>query len=617
MKSFSKYLAFSIITLLLASCASQQSYSPSAVDDAEQLYITKQYVEAAVAFNQQANGTAGSEKTLLLLRSIIAYLKAEQFTQAVQLFHTLQIDYNNKKQSDLARLTRAHIALVERNAEEVLHQLNEPLAINSPSLYIAEYHELRAAAFSMQGDRITTAEEYILQGNYLTNNNAIVQSQHLIWESLSLLSERSLQQLQPSQAPDVLSGWIELVRFSKKYQLNPSLLRTAINNWQRRYTDHPVHITLLEGLRNRKQEDVDLPKNISLLLPLSGRFANAAKAIRDGLFAAYYAKKEKENISIRVYDTKGKPELIEDIYDKAVTDGAQFIIGPLNKSSIKKLSESQELTVPTLALNYINTEDNPPEKLYQFGLSPEEEARQVAERTWLDGHVNAAVLTPTGPWGDRVHKAFQERWEAVGGRVVEQQSYNSSKNDFSSPIRKLLNIDDSKRRYRKMSRLLNKKVKYSTYRRQDIDFIFIAGYPRQARQIRPQLKFFHASQVPVYATSHIFTGNLNPERDRDMDGIRFGDMPWVLSDTTSHRGLRNEIESLISKEGNKHQRLYAMGVDAFNIIAALNTLKAYPYERYQGETGSLSLDEKQRLKRQLSWVYFRSGRPILLEQANQ
>lgn len=617
MKSFSKYIAFSIITLLLASCASQQSYSPSAVDDAEQLYITKQYAEAAVAFNQQANGTAGGEKTLLLLRSVIAYLKAEQFTQAVQLFHAIQINENDKKQSDLARLTRAHIALVERDAEEVLQQLNAPLAINSPSLYTAEYHELRATAFSMQGDRITTAKEYILQGNYLTNNDSIVRSQHLIWESLSLLSERSLQQLQPSQAPDVLSGWIELVRFSKKHQLNPSLLRTAINNWQRRYTDHPVHITLLEGLRNRKQEDVSLPKNISLLLPLSGRFANAAKAIRDGLLAAYYAKKEKENISIRIYDTKGKSELIEDVYDKAVTDGAQFIIGPLNKSSIKKLSESQELTVPTLALNYINTEDNPPENLYQFGLSPEEEARQVAERTWLDGHVNAAVLTPTGPWGDRVHKAFQERWEALGGRVVEQQSYNSSKNDFSSPIRKLLNIDDSKNRYRKMSRLLNKKIKYSTYRRQDIDFIFIAGYPRQARQIRPQLKFFHASQVPVYATSHIFTGNLNPERDRDMDGIRFGDMPWVLSDTTSHRGLRNEIESLISKEGNKHQRLYAMGVDAFNIIAALNTLKAYPYERYQGETGSLSLDEKQRLKRQLSWVYFRSGRPILLEQANQ
>lgn len=617
MKPFLKYIALALTALILASCASKQSYSPSAVNDAEELYLNSQYIEAASAFQQQSNGAVGTEKITLLLRSVIAYLKAGLFTQAVQLFQTIQIDENNIKQNDLARLTRAHIALVERNAEEVLRQLNEPLSIGSPSIFLSEFHELRAAAFSMQGDRIATAEEYILQGNYLSKNSSIIKNQHLIWESLALLSERSLQQLQPAQAPDILSGWMELVRLSKKYQLNPALLRASIDNWQSRYTDHPVHSSLLKGLQNRKQEDVSLPKKIALLLPLSGRFANAAKAIRDGLLAAYYAKKEKDNISIRVYDTKGDVELIEDIYDKAVAEGAQFIIGPLNKASISRLTESQTLSVPTLALNYINTEDSFPQELYQFGLSPEEEARQVAERTWLDGHVNAAVLTPAGPWGDRVYKAFQERWEQFGGRVVEQQSYNSSKNDFSSPIRKLLNIDDSKRRYRKMVRLLKEKIKYSTYRRQDIDFIFIAGYPRQARQLRPQLKFFHASQVPVYATSHIFTGNLNPERDRDMDGIRFGDMPWVLSDTTSHRGLRNEIEALISKAGNKHQRLYAMGVDAFNIIAALNTLKAYPYERYQGETGSLSLDEKQRIKRQLSWVYFRSGRPILLEQANQ
>ena len=618
MNPFFKFIALFTITLILASCSGKPTrHSPEATSDAEQLYYSKQYAEAAVSFNQQANDSAGTEQTLLLLQSVISYVKAEQLTQAVQLFNSIQIDETNIKQSDLARLTRAHFALAERNAEEVLLQLNQPLTTDSPSLFFAEFHELRATAYSMQGDRIATAEEYILQGHYLKQDEDKLASQQLIWESLALLSERSLQQLQPAKAPDVLSGWMELVRLSKRYQLNPTLLRASIANWQRRFIQHPAHITLLEGLRDRKQEDVTLPKNIALLLPLTGRFANAAKAIRDGLLASYYAKRNKEDIKIRIYDTEGNPEIIDEVYEKAVGNGAQFIIGPLNKASIFKLSDQDNLSVPTLALNYINSDDTVPEELYQFGLSPEEEALQVAERTWLDGHVNAAILTPTGPWGDRVHKAFKERWEQIGGRVVEQQSYNSSKNNFSSPIRKLLNIDDSKTRYRKLSRLLGAKLKYSTYRRQDIDFIFIAGFPRQARQIRPQLKFFHASKVPVYATSHIFTGNLNPERDRDMDGIRFGDMPWVLSETTSHRGLRNKIESLISKEGNKHQRLYAMGVDAFNIIAALNTLKSYPYERYQGETGSLSLDEKQRIKRQLTWVYFRSGRPILLEQASQ
>lgn len=617
MTHYFKFFALIIISLILASCAGKPSYSPQGVRDAEQLYLSNQYAAAALAFNQQASGAAGAEQTLLLLRAVIAYVKAEQLTQAVQLLNSIKINENNLKQRNLARLTRAHLALAERNAKEVLAQLNQPLTLDSPAIFLAEFHELRASAFSMQGDRIATTEEYIKQGKYLSRDESILQSQQLIWQSLAMLSERSLQQMQPAKAPDILSGWMELVRLSKKYQLNPILLRASIDNWQRSYFNHPVHLSLIEGLRNRKQEDVTLPENIALLLPLSGRFADAAEAIRDGLLASYYAKKDKEQIMIRVYDTEGNPEKIEEVYQQAVSNGAQFVIGPLDKASIDKLVEQSELSVPTLALNYIDSENSVPRGLYQFGLSPEEEALQVAERTWLDGHVNAAVLTPEGPWGDRVYQAFRNRWEQLGGRVVEQQNYNSSNNDFSLPIRKLLNIDDSQTRYRKVSGLLRTKLKYSTYRRQDIDFIFIAGYPRQARQIRPQLKFFHASDVPVYATSHIFTGNLNPERDRDMDGIRFGDMPWVLSETTSHHGLRNEMEQLISKAGNKHQRLYAMGVDAFNIIAALNTLKTYPYERFQGETGSLSLDEKQRVKRQLSWVYFRSGRPILLEQASQ
>ena len=227
------------------------------------------------------------------------------------------------------------------------------------------------------------------------------------------------------------------------------------------------------------------------------------------------------------------------------------------------------------------------------------------------------MLIPIGPWGERVSTAFKTRWEEIGGQVVEQEPYNAARNDYSNPIRMLLNIDDSRRRYRSIATLLNQNLKYTPRRRQDIDFIFLAAYPRQARQIRPQLKFYHAADLPVYATSHVFTGNLNPERDRDMDGLMFGDMPWVLTGNTSHRGLRAEIETHISKAGNRLQRLYALGIDSFNIIGALSPLKQYPYQRYDGETGSLSLDPKQRVQRQLTWVRFRSGRPVSLDESVQ
>lgn len=618
MDKYFKITSLFFITLLLISCAGKTPVSPdSSAGNGEILMQQKEFIAAAEEFQRQAKATAGTEKNIFLLRAVTAYIKAELKPKAVQLFEQIQINEHDIKQSAIARLTQAHLALAERDADTVLHYLVSPLPADSSTIYISEYHALRAAAFSMQSDRLATAKEYILHENYLSDEDDIAENQRNIWMALAMLSERALQQMQPAKAPDVLSGWMELVRLSKVYQLNPVMLRSAIENWQRDYSDHPVQLTLLDNLRNRKQEDVVVPENIALLLPLSGRFAKPAQAIRDGFFAAYYAQKIQKNMTVRVYDTAGSPEIIERVYDKAVSNGAKFIIGPLNKTSIEQLANTQQLPVPTLALNYIQESSSLPSELYQFGLSPEEEAKQVAERTWLDGHVNAVVLTPEGPWGDRIHQAFRQRWEEIGGKVVEQQSYTVAKNNFSDPIKKMLDIDESRARYRKLSRLLNKKLKYSPRRRKDVDFIFLAAHPRQARQIRPQLKFFHAASVPVYSTSHIFTGNLNPERDRDMDGMRFGDMPWVLSETTIHRGLRNDIESQISKEGTKHQRLYALGVDAFNIIAALNTLKRYPYERYQGETGSLSLDGKQQIKRQLSWVYFRSGRPVMLEQEAQ
>ena len=101
-----------------------------------------------------------------------------------------------------------------------------------------------------------------------------------------------------------------------------------------------------------------------------------------------------------------------------------------------------------------------------------------------------------------------------------------------------------------------------------------------------------------------------------MDGLEFGDMPWVLAESTTHRGMRAEIENEITVAGNTLQRIYALGIDAFNIIGALNTLRAYPYERYDGETGSLSLDNRLRVQRQLTWVKFRSGRPVAIDQGN-
>ena len=583
--------------------------------------LIKQQYQTAVDFYQQAlaevpsnNGqTDQAELTIFIqLRLAASFAHVDQLHLSRQILINLAPIVLTPTQQQLHLLTEANIALVERNATEVLRLLQSDFIAITDASILAEFHLLRAKAFSMLGNPLDSAQERVHFENYIKDNYLIHSNQKKIWELLANLSIRSLQQLMPAPAPDILSGWMELVKIAKAYQLNPIDLKIQISRWQQSYTDHPIQAAMLDNLMLRKQEDVAVPDHIALLLPLSGNFAKASDAIRDGFIAAYYSQSTHRSQTIKVYDTSDPKQSFSDIYQQAVNEGAQFIVGPLRKQSIQQLLEHDLLPVPTMALNYIGLDSPPPSNLYMFGLSPEEEARQVAQRTWLDGHIHAAAIYPSGPWGERVYNAFKSQWEDIGGVIVGQQTYTSTGRDFSQPIRDLLEINSSKQRFRKLTTVLHRKVKFTERRRQDIDFIFLAGYPRQARQIRPQIKFYHAADIPIYSTSHVFTGNLNQERDRDMDGMIFGDMPWVLTESTSHHGLRGDIESLISDAGNRLQRLYALGIDAFNIIPAINTLTNYSYERFDGETGSLSLDEYRRIKRQLTWVKFRSGRPSLI-----
>lgn len=616
-------LLFLLIALGLAGCAGVEKPLPElpGTDQEQALMVEAQsfleegdYVRAAGLYSKLAQDSQPPRRYEFQLRAADALARGELLVQARQLLAGVPLEELSPDLRLRGRLVQARILIQERRPDEVLALLEDPPEVSVDARLMAGFHGLRADAFTMQGDRIATARELVWREVYLDEPEAVRANQYAIWQTLGTLSERGLEQMRSAPPPDVLSGWMDLVRTVKLFQLEPEKMRERLAGWQREYPSHPVMPEILEALMRGRDEDAVYPDHIALVLPFSGRFAQPAEAVRNGFLAAYYSQGDDTRVEqIRLYDAGSNPLSVYSVYQQAVRNGAKFVVGPLDKEAVDVLAQAGELPVPTLALNYASVETAPPDGLYQFGLSPEEEARQVAERTWLDGHVYAAALYPASEWGQRVAQAFRERWEQLGGQVVEQQSYDASQNDFSNPIRRLLNIDESDSRYRSLARIAGTKLEYSPRRRQDIDFVFVAAYPRQARQIRPQLNYHHAADLPVYATSHVFTGELNPRMDRDMNGVLFGDMPWVLGQDQSGRSLRAAVDPFLSPTDRSLQRLYALGVDAFNLIAVLNPLSRYPYERYQGETGSLSLDAENRVHRELIWTRFSGGRPTVLD----
>ena len=60
-------------------------------------------------------------------------------------------------------------------------------------------------------------------------------------------------------------------------------------------------------------------------------------------------------------------------------------------------------------------------------------------------------------------------------------------------------------------------------------------------------------------------------------------------------------------------RLYAFGIDAFNLIPNLNSLVEQRTLQHPGETGNLFMDDAHRIQRRLQWAEFKNGAPKLLE----
>jgi hypothetical protein len=268
-----------------------------------------------------------------------------------------------------------------------------------------------------------------------------------------------------------------------------------------------------------------------------------------------------------------------------------------------------------LALNQIPPQSLPPKNLYQFGLSPEDETQQVAERAWLDGYTRALVIAPQGSWGDRITESFRSRWESLGGFLLESQTYDPKKADLSNPVVTLLDIDESKIRRREIQRILRQNVKFEPRRRQDVDFVFFAAKPRAARQIRPLLQFHRAAELPVYTTSHVYTGNPDAEKDHDLEGLKFPDIPWLLLNEEDNPLSQNALAAVFPNAKLRYQRLYAMGIDSFNLLPHLERLRTSPWETLDGQTGNLYLDNINQIHRRLVWAQIHKGIPKVLGYA--
>lgn len=603
---------------MLGGCAGLQRGVPGfgSVRHARSLERAGQYRQAAQAYEALASRASGTQRPDFLLSAAHAWTAAGEPATARRILAAVHVPATAAALGARRSLVLAEIDLAQR---QPLRALSDSAGLTaqqlSPELQLRLYR-LRADAYLQAGNPLESVRARVALEPLLKEPQAIRNNQERIWHALGQLTTPALEQLSNATPVNTLGGWLALAELARTAQGNPEAFRRGLAAWEQQYPHHPATRILVPQLLRFVAAARGYPARVALLLPLrGGPYAEAARAVLDGFMTAYYKHTGTSAPTvIRVYDTGDQPADAVQAYQRAVRDGAGFVVGPLRKEAVAALAAQPPGPVPVLALNYLKTGTKAPADLYQFGLSPEQEARQAAERAWLDGRSHALVLVPDGPWGTRVAQAFERSWQRLGGTTLDQQSYDPTHTDFSGPILRLLNLNRSRARYRALRALLHRNLQFTPRRRQDADFIFLAAYPRDARLIRPQLRFHHAAALPVYATSHVYAGVPDPARNRDLDGIRFCDMPWILAPGPAQKKLRTQLAHLWPDESRSLSPLEALGVDAYRLIPQLPALAKNPFARYQGATGSLSLSAAGRIYRGLLWAEFHNGVPKLLDQ---
>jgi outer membrane PBP1 activator LpoA protein len=602
-----------LLMLTLAACASQpdrDTVQPKTVvpekADVQSLLIA-------------AERTSSPESEALKLQAIEILFSRQDLLQAELVLSTIhEQNLTPEQRIDLVRF-QAEMALARDLPKEALNWLSSE---HIPESEISREDQvslslLRASAYYDARSYLASATELIYIDSMLDSQQR--QSNHEnIWYALTELPEHTLTNLATTAVTSDMRGWLSLAALAKKYRDDPTSQLEELGKWKQIWSHHPATKLLPSSLMLLDNIVQNQPGQIALLLPLQGDLSTYGNAIRDGFLAAHYQSKGQNESPprITIYDSSS-PDIGE-IYRQAVNEGAELVVGPLDKDKVAELGKMPEMTVPILALNRASSTKDMPQgttrRIYQFSLSPEDEVVQVAQQAWREGLRRALVIVPDDAWGMRNSTIFMDTWSSLGGEVADVTFFSTSK-DYSDMVQSLLEVDESEKRAADLRRTIRERFEFSPRRRRDIDFIFLLANSNQAKGIKPTLAFFYAEDLPVYSTSHVNSGSDSRMDSIDLNGIRFCDIPWKLTESGP---LFLNIRQNWQASSGPLAPFYALGVDAYHLYPRLNQLEQIPGDKLFGMTGVLTLNDDRVIIRRLTWAQIRNGKvmavPLVMDR---
>ncbi|MFT2109805.1 penicillin-binding protein activator [Marinomonas sp. 2405UD68-3] len=422
-------------------------------------------------------------------------------------------------------------------------------------------------------------------------------NQNQLWSNIQNLTNSEVNYLQNGN-DSILNGWLHISSILRKSTLTTSEQILEFNQWQQTNLLHPASSLPPKDFLLLSSIHELAPKKISLLLPLTGKLRKASRAVLDGFLYAYYSQSSPRP-ELNLIDTN-TIESMQDALNQVQISNPDIIIGPLQKSHVAKLS-NLELTIPTISLNRLDFQNTQP-NLFHFSLSSADEIIELVRYAQNEGAQRGAVISTQDTWALRQSDEFRSIARNKGVELLAQLDYENTPKSRQNTIKELLLVNESQKRKKWLESTLSEEITSVERSRQDLDYVFFAGRFDDAKQIRPLLDFYFASDIPLLSTSTINNKQLNEiTKQEDIERIIFSEIPSITKKDKTNTPHK-EVDS------NFIKRLKSLGQDAYLIANRFPIFQEITNAKISGDTGILSLNNNQVFNKRSELVTYRQGR---------
>ncbi len=217
-----------------------------------------------------------------------------------------------------------------------------------------------------------------------------------------------------------------------------------LKDFARRFSEHALAPRALEKIEEIERMAYFEGHRIGLLLPLSGEYAKFGMSVLQGVEAAMMRFSEQRSLDppleIIVRDTGDDPEQAVEGVKFLAEEKVAAIAGPIVLADAAA-REAQVRGVPIITLTQRPGITETGDYVFRNFLTSRMQAEALAEHaTGRLGLERFAILYPDERYGEVFLHAFWDKLIERGGVVKGVESYDSSKTDFSEPIRKLVGL---------------------------------------------------------------------------------------------------------------------------------------------------------------------------------